>query len=177
MAFSFSSQAFRSLASRRAATDVLVYIHYVSPPILLAFFLATFTAHSIVTASKDGVVRASSEQTGPGGKPLPKSTSPSARARREKQILDFSPARKSLFSWLSVGALLTFVGNSVVVILHAVLDRKDHWWCGESVAVWHHQPCRPFPPPPEEHDQANEEILDLCSVFILRVHALPYLPP
>lgn len=135
MAFSIFSRAFRPLAARPAAADLLVYIHYASPIILLAFFLVAFTAHSIGTASKDDIVHASTEQTGPGGKPLPKSTSPSAKARREKQILDFSSARKSLFTWLSVGAILTLVGNSAVVILHAVLDRKDHWWCGESVAV------------------------------------------
>lgn len=135
MGFSLFSRAFRPLASRRAATDILVYIHYTSPIILLAFFLVAFTVHSISTASTDDIVHASPEQTGPGGKPLPKSTSPSARARREKQILDFSPTRKLLFAWLSVGAILTLVGNAVVVILHAVLDRQNHWWCGESVAV------------------------------------------
>lgn len=31
--------------------------------------------------------------------------------------------------------------------------------------------------PLEEHDPANVDILDLCGGFILRVHALPYLPP
>lgn len=135
MAFSLFSPAFRSLALGRVATDLLVYIHYASPIVLLAFFLLAFTAHSVTTASTEDVLHAEPEQTGPGGKPLPKSSSPSAKARRENQILDFSPARKLLFAWLSVGAILTFLGNSVVVILHAVLDRKDHWWCGESVAV------------------------------------------
>lgn len=108
-----------------------MYIHFASPIILLAFFLLAFTAHSIATASKDAVVRPSTEQTGPGGKPLP------AKTKRENPTVDFSPARKLLFIWLSVGTILTFVGSAVVVILHAVLARREHWWCGESVAVCH----------------------------------------
>ena len=130
------SWAFRPWESRpKAAPTILVYIHFASPIILLAFFLLAFTAHSIATASKDAVVRPSTLQTGPGGKPLPQNTSLSVNSRPKNQTLDFNPARKLLFIWLSVGTILTFVGNATVVILHAVLARKDNWWCGESVAV------------------------------------------
>ncbi len=131
--------SFTPWASEPAApsTSILVYIHFASPIILLAFFLFVFTAHSIATASKNVVVRSSKQQTGPGGKPLPQYISPSAKAQREKQNLDFSPARKLLFTWLSVGAILTFVGNAIGVILHAVFYRSERWWCGESVAVLH----------------------------------------
>lgn len=125
-------------ASEPAAPSIsvlVVYIHFTSPIILLAFFLLLLTAHSVTTASKYMVVRPSSQQTGPGGKPLPQYISPSAKARREKQNLDFNPARKLLFTWLSVGIILSFVGNFIVVILHAVLSRSERWWCGESVAV------------------------------------------
>ena len=127
-------------ASRRWVSDgnaerILLYTHYASPIILLVVFLVAFTAHSIITASEDTTVKASPISTGPGGKPLPQNTSAQAAARREKLVLDFSPVRKLLFQWTSVGALLTFVANGVVVILHTVLDRKDEWWCGEAVAV------------------------------------------
>lgn len=136
MGFSIFSWAFRPWESRpKAAPTVLVYIHFASPLILLAFFLLAFTAHSIATASKDAVVRPSTKQTGPGGKPLPQNTSPSVKARRDNGTLDFSPNRKLLFTWLSVGAVLTFIGSATLVILHAVLARKDNWWCGESVVV------------------------------------------
>lgn len=135
MAFSLFTGPITPWASRRTAQSILVYIHFASPIVLLVVFLVAFTAHSIATASKDAVVPAPPDQTGPGGKPLPQKSSASAKARREEQTLDFSPARKLLFTWLSVGTILTFVGNSIVVILHAVLDRVDHWWCGESVAV------------------------------------------
>lgn len=117
------------------AKRILLYTHYASPIILLVVFLVAFTAHSIITASGDTTVKASTDSTGPGGKPLPQNTGARAEARRKKLVLDFSPVRKLLFQWTSVGALLTFVANGVVVILHAVLDRKDEWWCGKAVAV------------------------------------------
>lgn len=121
--------------SSRPAQHLLLYIHFASPPVLLAFFLVAFTVHSIVTAPKDTTITpATTDQTGPGGKPLPKYTGPSARSKRIK-ITDFSRARKLLFDLLSVGLILTFVGNAVVVILHALICRKDNWWCGQSVAV------------------------------------------
>lgn len=114
---------------------IMVYTHYASPIILLVFFLVAFTAHSILTASKEDVVQAQTGQTGPGGKPLPRNSSPMAKAARESKALDFSPSRKLLFIWLSAGGVLTFLGNVVTVIVHALLDRKDHWWCGQAVVV------------------------------------------
>ena len=117
------------------AQDIMVYTHYASPIILLVFFLVAFTAHSILTAPKEDVVQAEPSQTGPGGKPLPRTSSPTAKAAREKKALDFSPSRKLLFTWLSVGVVLTFLGNAATVIVHAVLDRKDNWWCGQAVVV------------------------------------------
>lgn len=127
------------------SSSLLVYIHFTSPLILLCFFLVLLTTHGIVTTPKDVVARTPSQATGPGGKPLPQKASPSAKskARREKEELDVSPARKLLFTWLAVGNILTFVGNAAVVIIHSVLYRKDHWWCGKSVAVLHHRAENP----------------------------------
>ena len=126
----------KSLILDRAAEDVRLYIHFTSPVILLAFFLVVFTANSIATASPDSTVAASTQLTGPGGKPLPQGKGGSqAKAQRRKQVLDFTPARKLLFDWVSAGAALTFVANAVVVISHALWDRYDNWWCGQHVAV------------------------------------------
>ena len=121
----------RSWVSNRTAQDILVYTHFSSPIILLALFLITFTAHSIITSSDDAVPEPSTSRTGPGGKPLP----PDTKGKRRRNVLDFSHARKLLFIWLSFGVSVTFVANAGVVILHAVLDRAENWWCGESVAV------------------------------------------
>ena len=147
MPFSLLTRLFAPWASQPAAFSsyLLVYTHFTSPLILLCFFLGLLTTHGIVTTPKDVVTRASSQATGPGGKPLPQKASPSAKskARREKEDLDVSPARKLLFIWLAVGVILSFVGNAVVVIIQAVLYRKDHWWCGKSVAVLHHRTENP----------------------------------
>ena len=117
------------------AQEIMLYTHYASPIILLVFFLLAFTAHSILTASEEDVVQAETSQTGPGGKPLPRNSSPTAKVAREKKALDFSPSRKLLFTWLSLSVVLTFLGNTVTVIVHALLGRKDNWWCGEAVVV------------------------------------------
>ena len=117
------------------AQQIMLYTHYASPIILLVFFLVAFTAHSILTASKEDVIQVTTSQTGPGGKPLPRTSSPAAKAAREKKALDFSPSRKLLFTWLSAGVVLTFLGNVVTVIVHALLDRKDNWWCGQAAVV------------------------------------------
>lgn len=117
------------------AQEIMLYTHYASPIILLIFFLVAFTTHSILTAPKEDVVQAETGQTGPGGKPLPRNSSPTAKAAREKKALDFSPSRKLLFTWLSAAVVLTFLANAATVIVHALLDRKDHWWCGQAVVV------------------------------------------
>ncbi|KAI4251529.1 MAG: hypothetical protein LQ352_004799 [Teloschistes flavicans] len=123
----------RPWTSNSTAHAILLYIHSSSPIILVVFFLAAFTAHSIATASVDPRARDSKDQIGPGGKLL----SPASPKRSsQKPTLDFSPARKLLFAWLSVGAIATFVANTVVVILHALIKRKDNWWCGQSVAIY-----------------------------------------
>ena len=117
------------------AQKVMIYTHYASPVVLLVFFLVAFTTHSILTASKEPLVEVKPGQTGPGGKPLPRTSSPTAKAAREKKALDFSPSRKLLFTWLSAGVVLTLLGNAVTVIVHALLERKDNWWCGQAVVV------------------------------------------
>jgi hypothetical protein len=133
MAFSFFSAGRSPSASWPAVNHLLVYIRFLSPIILIVVFLVAFTVHSIATASNNAVP---TEVTGPGGKPLPQKPSAATRARRAELAEDVSPARKLLFVWLSVGTIVTFVGNAVLVIVHTVLARQENWWCGESVAVW-----------------------------------------
>ena len=124
----------RPWVSNTTAQDVLVYVHYSYPIILLIFFLAATTSHAILTASKDDLLQAVPDQTGPGGKPLPRNTSPGAK-KRTQQTIDFSPTRKLFFGWISVAAILTFLGDAVIAMLHALMDKEDNWWCGQSVVV------------------------------------------
>ena len=117
------------------AEESLVYIHYASPLILLVSFLLVFTVNSIATATRDSTKAALTDQTGPGGKPLPQSSSQRAQAQRNIQVLEFSSRKKLLFDWISFGVILTFVANAIIVISHALLDREHNWWCGPHVAV------------------------------------------
>jgi len=120
--------------SNSTAHTILRVLRYATPISLLFFFLFAFTLRSILTANRDQTLEISSTETGPGGKPLPK-----RHAQLDKTItaqLDFSRSRKLLFDWLSVGAAVTFLANAGIVIAHSLIDRRDGWWCGESVVVW-----------------------------------------
>ena len=122
-------------ASNNTAQAVLTYVHYAYPVVLLFFFLTAFIVHGVLTASEEDVIQTVPDQTGPGGKPLPRNIAPSVKKGKQR-VLDFSPARKLIFDWLSVGVILTFAGNAVTVIVHALLDKKHQWWCGQSAVVW-----------------------------------------
>jgi hypothetical protein len=122
----------------------LTYIQIAYPIILLFVYLITFTIRSIVTARSDIDSLPHPEQLGPGGKPLPKKKN--HQPRKETDItedLDFSKPRKLLFEWLSVGVIASLGSNVIVVIVHALLARREAWWCGQAptVCVACHEPC------------------------------------
>lgn len=121
--------------SNHTAQSVLNYLHFAYPLILLAFFLVATTLRSIYAAPNDNTTQDADEPTvlGPGGKPLPKKSMINRTV--EHGELDFSKPRKLLFEWLSLGAALTFVGNSITVIVHALYAREEEWWCGQAVVV------------------------------------------
>jgi ATP-binding cassette, subfamily B, vacuolar membrane transporter HMT1/ACLQ len=120
--------------SNPVAQNILTYTQIAYPIILLPLYIITFTIRSIVTARNDNAnTKPQAEQLGPGGKPLPKKTN-----KPEPTIptsLDFSRPRKLLFDWLSVGILLTLGGNIAVVIVHALVEREERWWCGQAPTV------------------------------------------
>ena len=128
---SVPSVAFRPWVSNETAHSLLIYTHFASPIILLVVFLAAFTTHSILSAPRTTVTQDAASQTGPGGKPLPKKT----RSCKSNVGLDFSPGRKRLFIGLSVGSVLTFVASAAVIIVHALWDREERWWCGQAAVV------------------------------------------
>jgi hypothetical protein len=100
---------------------------------MLLVFLAAITARSIWHSNANPNV-AKPSTTGPGGKPLP-ATDPTRNFIKRKVSDDVTPSQKRVFEWLSLAAALTFVGNSVNVIVHALCARKEHWWCGKPVVV------------------------------------------
>lgn len=115
--------------------EILVYTHFSYPIVVLVVFLIAFTTHSVLTAPKEVLVTTPTTPRGPGGKPLPRKTSPLLKEKLQQQDLEFSPRRKLVFNWLSLGVVVTFLANAINVIFHALYKRKHNWWCGESVAV------------------------------------------
>jgi hypothetical protein len=117
----------------KAANDALRVLQFAYPITLLFFFIFAFTARSVLTAPPSNATeeQAPKIQYGPGGKPLPIRTD---SFKKEVQR-DFSRSRKLVFEWLSVGVCLTWIANAAVVILHALYDRKEQWWCGQATTV------------------------------------------
>lgn len=122
--------------SNPVAQGVLRYTQIAYPIVLLLLYLITFTIRSVLTANKDEHAVHEPEQLGPGGKPLPlrKNNQPQKQPNIPHD-LDFSRPRKLLFEWLSVAVILSYSANIVVVIVHALLARKEKWWCGEAPTV------------------------------------------
>jgi hypothetical protein len=105
------------------------------PLVVLFVYLVSFTTRSIATARNDN--DESTQQTtqlGPGGKPLPKHTK-TAKNHRDDEVADFTKPQKLLFQWLTVGVTFSLLGNIVVVLAHALVERKEGWWCGQSPTV------------------------------------------
>lgn len=117
------------------AQDVLAYLQIAYPIILLFLYLVVFTVRSVLTARSDSDLAQQPEQLGPGGKPLPRKKNNPKKELDIPPDLDFSKPRKLLFEWLSVGVVASVGANVVVVILHAILARKEGWWCGQAPTV------------------------------------------
>lgn len=115
--------------------SILTVVHFAYPIILLFFFLLAFTFRSVRSASNASHNAAPVTQKGPGGKPLPV-TDPSRNIPKEKPRDDITPSQKHLFEWLSVAAALTFIGNVINVIIHALYSRKEGWWCGQAAVIY-----------------------------------------
>jgi hypothetical protein len=142
MTMGFQTKSSKPWLSADAAGAILDFLQYAYPIVILFFFIFAFGAHSIASgkAAAKAAAKANSArkvQYGPGGKPLP------VRSQSFKKVLpkDFSPSRKLVFEWLTVGVLLTYIGNATVVILHAIVYRRENWWCGEAVTVGYPRHC------------------------------------
>jgi len=114
------------------AQKILAYLQVIYPILLLFLYILAFTIRSVATARNDNHSPPQPEQLGPGGKPLPKKNKKDAAI---SHALDFSRPRKLLFEWLSVGLLTSLAGNIAVIVLHAVLEREQQWWCGQAPTV------------------------------------------
>lgn len=125
-------------SSPGSAYWIIHYVQYAYPLVLLVVFLSAFVAHSIISSPSNQSVTSRSNLTGPGGKPLPPTSRPPSNGPPEPKNEGFGKTRSLLFCWLSVGLIGTFVGNIVNIVVHAVSERKEGWWCGEAPAVCSH---------------------------------------
>ena len=121
--------------SSHTAKDVLNKTHYAYPLVLCLVFILTFIAQSVLLTAQIDDSKHLTSQTGPGGKPLPRNTSPAAKEKIKDKLIDFTPARKLFFVVTSVLVLLTFAGNAVIVTIHALTGREGKWWCGQAFVV------------------------------------------
>lgn len=116
-----------------AIRSVLVVLQYSYPVALLVFFLVAFTVRSIAASNSNANV-AKPTTTGPGGKPLP-ATDPTRNFVKKTAHDDVTPSQKLLFTWLSLFAAATFVGNAAVSVTHALANQTETWWAGNHVVV------------------------------------------
>jgi hypothetical protein len=117
----------------RALQRSLALLQYAYPIVMVVVFLAAFTARSILASNSNSNI-AKPTTTGPGGKPLP-ATDPTRNFVKRQVTDDVTQSQKRVFQWLSLAAALTFFGNSVNVIVHALYARRENWWCGKPAVV------------------------------------------
>lgn len=118
--------------SHKTTRNILKYTRAISPIALLVVFLVTFVTQSVISAKGTTNVQ-NGVRTGPGGRPLPRRTRSTAFVNQEP--VDFSGNVKSGFKWLSVAVLITFVVDAASNIVHVLFNRREGWWCGQSVVV------------------------------------------
>lgn len=119
-------------SSHRTPRVLLEYLRIGYPIFLLAVFISAFIASSFVTAKNIGK-NGSQVTIGPGGRPLPKRSRSTVSVI--KPVHGFSENTKSVFKWLTVAVLVTFIVDASVNIAHTIIARSEHWWCGQSVVV------------------------------------------
>jgi hypothetical protein len=130
-----SSYTRQTLHPQDVADHILAFIRNFSPILVLCFFLVAFTLRSIRATSDIGKSNDDARppvQYGPGGKPLPQRTWTGLQRKKDKEN-DMPRSRKLVFQWISLGTVLTFTANAVVVVVHALAQRG--WWCGEPTTV------------------------------------------
>ncbi|KAF3484100.1 vacuolar ABC heavy metal transporter [Arthroderma uncinatum] len=112
-------------------------LHSFSPVFLFVVFVVSFVTNSVIANRRIDPSAAGQKgaRTGPGGRPLP-TRMRSAAVLIARKTPDFSPATKLAFKWLAVGVMFSFVADAAIHVMHVVLRRSEHWWCGQAVVVY-----------------------------------------
>lgn len=122
--------------SNPVAQQILKYVHIIYPIVLLVLYVVAATVRSVRISSSgpSNAASTSPEQLGPGGKPLPRKHSPAQSPANV--MLDFSRPRKLLFQWTAVAVILSMLANIVLVVVHALAEQEERWWCGEATTIY-----------------------------------------
>ncbi|KAL3423319.1 heavy metal tolerance protein precursor [Phlyctema vagabunda] len=121
--------------SASTATKILENTQFHFAWVLLLIFLVAFTTNSILSV-ESASTSAAPTITGPGGKPLPQGALKSKQEKEKRRLQDFSPIRKLAFIWLSVLLLATLIGNGINIVIHALAEREQGWWCGKAAVIY-----------------------------------------
>jgi ABC-type transport system involved in Fe-S cluster assembly fused permease/ATPase subunit len=129
------SSKFASNGTVSGMGPVLNAVHFHYPWVLAVIFLASFVANSVLTAEPTSNPLPPTI-TGPGGKPLPRSAAKyKEELQKWRKMKDFSRGRKTLFLYLHAGLLATFLASGANIVVHALAEKNQGWWCGEATAV------------------------------------------
>ncbi|KAG8533737.1 uncharacterized protein KY384_001478 [Bacidia gigantensis] len=91
---------------------------------------------SVLEGEAEEASKPTSQLTGPGGRPLPRTDSPSLKPKLSEERLDLSSGRKFFFVIMSIILQLTFLGNAVIAVTHALTHQHENWWCGEAYVIY-----------------------------------------
>lgn len=116
-----------------AAHELLQYLRFGYPPVLLVVLLAVFLVHSSQVANNAS--RNTEVQYGPGGKPLPNRTRMMMAVARDLPAELAWNSSKGLFVWLGLFVLATYIAEAAIHMTHAMISKSEQWWCGQAVVV------------------------------------------
>lgn len=115
------------------AQELLQYLRFGYPPILLGFIFIVFLVHSSqVARNADRNIKV---QYGPNGKPLPRRTRMMMAVARDLPAELARNRSKGWFVWLDLFVLATYIAEAAIHMTHAIVSKSEQWWCGQAVVV------------------------------------------
>lgn len=122
-----------AMDSAIAAHELLQYLRFGYPPVLIAILFVVFLVHSSQVAKDAG--RNTKVQYGPGGKPLPRRTRIVMAVARDLPAELARNKSKGWFVWLNLFVLATYIAEAAIHMSHTIISKSEQWWCGQAVVV------------------------------------------
>ncbi|KAI3086613.1 hypothetical protein CBS147339_457 [Penicillium roqueforti] len=123
-----------AMDSAIVAQELLQYLRFGYPPILLGFIFIVFLVHSSqVARNADRNIKV---QYGPNGKPLPRRTRMMMAVARDLPAELARNRSKGWFVWLDLFVLATYIAEAAIHMTHAIVSKSEQWWCGQAVVFF-----------------------------------------